>query len=54
MGNLTFFGSRILTRVAGFGRADAGARGLTVLVGDGLSGGGGSKPEIQLIEIIFT
>ena len=48
---LTFFGSRILTRVAGFGRAGAATRGLTVFVGDGLATGG-SKPVIQLVEII--
>ena len=50
---LTFFGSRILTRVAGFGRAGAATRGLTVFVGDGLATGG-SKPAIQLVEIIRT
>jgi len=40
---LTVLGSRILTRVAGLGRA---TRGFTVLTGDGVRGGGGSKPVI--------
>jgi hypothetical protein len=42
---LFVFGSRILTRVAGLGRAGAVVRGLTALTGDGVrGGGGGSKP----------
>jgi hypothetical protein len=44
---LAFFGSRILTRVAGLGRAGAATRGLIVLTGDEVDGGGGgSKPVI--------
>jgi hypothetical protein len=42
---LIFLGSRILTRVAGLGRAGVATRGLTVLIGGGI-GATGSKPGI--------